>query len=620
MLSRRVVAGGGVLLAAAVVASVAVRGNGERSTTFEMVDGAAWVASSQVGLMTLIDGASGQVAARVEVADGPSELTVAQTATTGYAVDGGTGSVSRVDPTTFAVGAPVQAIDAADRGVQAWASDDALYVVDADRGRVAVADPTDLRPLEGAPSSLAAEITSTTLDGDGRLWLGTSGGDLLWFDGADRHDRADAVTDPRDADLLPVDGGVALLDRGAQTVTLLDDQGRPRDEVCVDTDPTDASVRFAGSPRRRRVYVVSGDDGVLRVSDLDASDCRAVAVPVADAGDNLGVPEEVGGRVLVPDYTTGTVAVVDLGDGSVHRTGELVPAGTPFQLFDRDGIAFYNDPQSERAGVVHLDGSFTAVAKYDPADPSAGIDEPAADESPGQRPPTGPEPTTPSPPEDGPGPTPPADDQPVAPSDTRPPRPDEDPGAEPTPGPGATTSTTGTGPSGTGPTTSSTSTTSSTTTSTTTTSTTTPPPDTTPPTFGFRVHDWTGTAGDCRPGQEVACTLTVDGRAEDLESGVTNTTVYVIVSWKCSTPGFSIWQYEGTPLLGGPYAIGSANGDIVVASRRYGCDGPHRPGGFVPPAGSLMAGASIEYFVRATNGAGLTAESPHTTFTWGETS
>ncbi|NLT54376.1 MAG: PKD domain-containing protein, partial [Actinomycetales bacterium] len=44
-----------------------------------------------------------------------------------------------------------------------------------------------------------------------------------------------------------------------------------------------------------------------------------------------------------------------------------------FELFPRDGAVFYNDPASQRAGVILVDGSVKPVLKYDPADPSQGV-------------------------------------------------------------------------------------------------------------------------------------------------------------------------------------------------------------------------------------------------------
>ncbi len=119
--------------------------------------------------------------------------------------------------------------------------------------------------------------------------------------------------------------------------------------------------------------MVSGDDGVLRVSDLGSGECGEVVVDVADPDSDLGAPQESQGRVFIPNYTTGKVVIVDLETREAKPTGELVAPGTEFELFERDGIVFYNDPGSERAGVVRVDGTFSEVEKYDPERPGAGL-------------------------------------------------------------------------------------------------------------------------------------------------------------------------------------------------------------------------------------------------------
>ena len=54
--------------------------------------------ASTVGLMTLIDGSSAQVVARVDVGDTSPGLTAVQAGPVGYAVEGARGTVVRVDP------------------------------------------------------------------------------------------------------------------------------------------------------------------------------------------------------------------------------------------------------------------------------------------------------------------------------------------------------------------------------------------------------------------------------------------------------------------------------------------------------------------------------------------
>jgi hypothetical protein len=408
--TRRVRRGAvGLALCAGVVAVVGA-GDGDPPARFDLRSGAAWVASSRVGLMTLIDGSSGQVAARVRVTEQASDLRAAQLGPTGYVVDRRAGTLARIDPATFVVGPPVEVIDGAAAGLSAHPTDDAVYVLDMERGQVASTDPDDVARVRGRPRSVAEEIGSSVVDDEGRLWmLGRSSGDVVWFDGAERQVRSGAVREPAGAELVVAGGQAVLVDRAARRVTELGDDGGPGDRACVDMDPGDETVRFGGSGRRARVYVVSGADGVLRVSDLDDGGCSDVVVTLADEGDELGPPQEVAGRVFVPNYTAGTVAVVDMATSEVRHTGELVPGDTAFELFGQDGIAFYNDPESQRAGVVRLDGSFVPVAKYDPADPDSGVEpREGRDQTPSESPTA---PATDEPPDDA--------------AESRPPRPDE---------------------------------------------------------------------------------------------------------------------------------------------------------------------------------------------------
>lgn len=249
-----------------------------------------------------------------------------------------------------------------------------MYVVDHERGKVAVTDGTSLSGLKGEVQSLAEPVSSSVVDQAGRLWtLGAGTGDLVWFDGTERHVRRAVAEDSRDSELVVIDGQPALVDRTTRLVSTVGDDGGFRARSCLDIDPADRSVRVAGSDAGRRLLVVSGDDGVLRVSDLGSGECGAVVVDVADPGSDLGAPQESQGKVFVPDYTTGTVVIVDLESREVSRTGPLVVGGSQFELFERDGIVFYNDPGSERAGVVRVDGTFAEVEKYDAERPGAGV-------------------------------------------------------------------------------------------------------------------------------------------------------------------------------------------------------------------------------------------------------
>lgn len=413
------------------------RAGGSPPARVDLRAGGAWVAST-VGLMTLIDGSSAQVVARVDVGEASSGLTAAQAGPVGYAVDGERGTVVRIDPRTYAPGPPTRVVTGASEDVVARATRQSVYVLDEGRGRVAVADADDLAERRGDEVSVADGVRSSVVDSDGRLWLlGDTTGDLVWFDGPERHTRPAVVDDPAGAELVVAGGSPVVVDRDARTVRRIGPGGGETGRACIDVRGDDDSVRFGAAAGGDRVYAVSGDQGVLRVSDFATGGCASVAVTVAAAGSELGPPVEARGRVFVPDYTTGKVAVVDVDRERIVVTDEPVAEGR-FELFVEDGFVFYNDPDSERAGVIHVDGSVERVVKYDPADPGAGLDN---DLAAAPLPPPAAEPEGAGPTTTDPGRDPASGDDPgpgLSPGDTRPPRPDE---TVPGGGPGSTTTT-----------------------------------------------------------------------------------------------------------------------------------------------------------------------------------
>ena len=374
--ARRWVRAGGVLVVCALAGAVVARADAEPPAVLDMEGGGAWVASSTVGQMTLIDGGSAEVVASVAVGEPDVDLTAVQDGMVGYGIDRDLGTVTRVDPATFTTSPPVAVIDDTEGQVSAHPAGDVVYVVDEGRGRVGVADATAVASLKGDVVSLAEPVGSAVVDDTGRLWtLGAGTGDLTWFDRTDRTSRRGAVEDPEGAELVVIDGHAALVERAGRTVRALDSDGGDAGDACIDIDPADTSVVVGGSPASDRLYVVSGEDGILRVSDLGDGECGQVAIEIADRGSELGAPTEAQHRVFIPDYSRGRVVIVDLDRRDTTTTGEILTPGTTFELFTRDGIVFYNDPASERAGVIDPDGTTAEVAKYDPDNPGEGLDD-----------------------------------------------------------------------------------------------------------------------------------------------------------------------------------------------------------------------------------------------------
>ena len=221
--------------------------------------------------------------------------------------------------------------------------------------------------------SLAAQLSvgAATLDDAGRLWLvDDATGDLTRVaDGKSTVHRG--VAHPGKDLMALVDGKPVVVDAAGRKAVLVDpDDGSPAGSLDLDLRPSD-TIAVSGSPHANRLYVVASR-GVLDICDLSARSCSG-AVALDSDGNDLGAAVETGDRVFVPDYTTGQVWVVDLTGHTVVATAQVLGPATRFQLLTRDGIVFFNDPNSEKAGVINLDGVVTQVAKYDPADPAKGL-------------------------------------------------------------------------------------------------------------------------------------------------------------------------------------------------------------------------------------------------------
>ncbi|TCO59899.1 InlB B-repeat-containing protein [Actinocrispum wychmicini] len=362
----------GVAVAGVVVVGV---GQGNPTQGVRLLSGQAWFASGKVGQVTLLDGASAEVAAQVKVAAPGDMLDVVQQGNTAYTVDQSAGMVRRVDGATFAPTPPATPIaDARGSGLTVIAGPNSLYTLDNTRGILVSTDPKTL-DRRGEMVSVAGRLAAgtVTVDDAGTLWaVDTATGDLNRVAGQDKIIRS-GVVKPGVSTITIANGRPVIVDLADRTATSVDrDTGRTVGSFGLDLR-TDDKVQVSGSPNADRIYVVA-TRGVLDVCDVAAQRC-ASAIPLT-AGSDFGPAVEAGDRVFVPDYTTGQVLVVSLRESRVIARPNVLRPNVRFQLLTRDGVVFYNDAGSEEAGVIKLDGSLTTIRKYDPANPEQGVARP----------------------------------------------------------------------------------------------------------------------------------------------------------------------------------------------------------------------------------------------------
>ncbi len=345
---------------AAIVAAVLVVGPGYHTSQVRMHAGTVWLASNRTGAATLVDGATAEVAAEVPVGGQVTVLSVAQHGSDALVLDQATGRLSRVDSATVRVSA-ASAVLPASPGLVVKAADDVAYGVDVHSGMAASVDPETLKVAE--PTRLAGTIKpdNVVVDGRGRLWaVDAQSGELVWLTRGERHTRAAATRAGR---LAITEGQPALVDPERRTAELLDPEtGTVARSVRPDLTAGDV-VAVSGSAERSRLLIANGTRGELVVCTFDTGSCAA-PVHIGSPGAELGAPVEVGDHAVVPDYSTGQAAVVDLAAARLVARRQLFDQPRRFELLARDGVTFFNDPDSTVAGVLDLAGGIRTITKY----------------------------------------------------------------------------------------------------------------------------------------------------------------------------------------------------------------------------------------------------------------
>ncbi|MFJ5986684.1 right-handed parallel beta-helix repeat-containing protein [Lentzea sp. NPDC092896] len=333
----------------------------------KMLAGSTWLASRSVGHLTLVDGISAAVSASVQVAQPNVPFTVAIGDQRAYTVDNASGNVVGISGATLE-SASMKPLTSQVRAITVHPVGDAYIAIDSKNG-VLQAMGTAAERL-GAQERLPASVLAVAAD-ERRVWLadGTSGG-LLSFEwtagGPIKRELRDVHRrEATDVRILVAGDQPVVVDRTHQTATLLTASGEIAGTAPLTLGET---TQVSASAQPGRVLVVEPSRGVVMSCDVLTGTC-GMSFPIAAPDSDLGAAVDARGHAFVPDNATDRVHVVDLADGSVATTETLLGEGAPFELSTRDGVVFFNDPNSEKAGVIDRDGRIRRIDKYDPTKP-----------------------------------------------------------------------------------------------------------------------------------------------------------------------------------------------------------------------------------------------------------
>lgn len=350
------------LLAALVVIS---RDQGYPVTKVRLRAGVVWLASNQVGQLTLVDGSTAGVAAGISVSPPGHTLRVTQRGSDGYAVDQSDGSIVRVDAATLHV-VRHPALRSGDV-VELLPGREEVFLLDA-AGLLTTAAPDTLHspgpplavPAVGA-IGISGELRDSVVDGEGHLWtFYPRRGDLIWSDGRSvsvHHQVASPM-----ARLTEADGHAVLIDPGTGRAALLTATLADwKQQTFSLAQPSADSMTVTGSANELRLYLVNRARGTLSSCYLPDGTCQTLI----DLGPQslVGAAVESPDRMMLPDYASGRVYILDPA-GSLVAHPQIMHPGRSFELLVHDGIIFYNDPDSDQAGVIKHDGRIRPLSKY----------------------------------------------------------------------------------------------------------------------------------------------------------------------------------------------------------------------------------------------------------------
>ncbi len=364
---------------------VVFRPGDQASAGVDLGDPHAWVEHGLDGELLQINAVTGEVTARIDVAEPGENFNAVAHADGAVVLNNSTNSIALVSgqllsvtstiplaPSDLAGGVDPSTDDAeepTDEGEVSEPSELAVYGSPDLAGNVVVVSEQALVTIDpqtslASPLPLSAPLQSVTQDAGGRVTaLSPEGGGLLQLDRgalAELAPLAAPVGEDRDERSLVRSGdGIYIVDPSRLSIAQVRSDGTYGIPFCTTSAAMGAVTGGSGPNDEPVILAYNSRTSTLNVSSL-ADGCRDIDVNVD--GDDFGRPVATGGMAYIPNWSSGRIVVVDLEESTVVANFPFGTRGIPFELEVVGSNVWANEPQGPFAAVVTAE-TITPVPK-----------------------------------------------------------------------------------------------------------------------------------------------------------------------------------------------------------------------------------------------------------------
>ena len=347
-----------VIAALAAVALFVFRPGDQASAGVDLADPHAWIEHGLEGELIQVNAASGEVTARLDVADAGNAMSVAAHGDGAAVLDHDTGQLTLVSGSGLDIVSSISLeLDEDDEAIDpvlygSGDANDEVIIVDA--SQVLIVDPqTSLvstvsvaDPLMSTAQSSSGDFVALSGDGLELLQLGPEGLSPLI-----------SLTppiggDPAGREVVAAGDELLVLDPARLWAAPLSDEEPVLGSAFCLTSAANGST-MAGSSAHDEPLVVAfnGRSSILALSD--ATGCRDI--PLGITSDDVGRPVVHGQYAYLPDFEAARIHVVDMDQGEEVAVLPFGAPGVPFDLDVIGSTVWANEPQGRFAAV--LDGT-----------------------------------------------------------------------------------------------------------------------------------------------------------------------------------------------------------------------------------------------------------------------